>query len=426
MSGRATTSRLFGTLLLSLLVASLATQGCIPPPNQQPVANAGADQTVAFGASVTLNGAGSSDPDGDTLTFSWTQTAGTVVALSGANTSTASFTAPSNAETLTFQLAVDDGNGGTNTDSTNVTVQTTIVPTTPQLYISSQGGNNVVSYANPSTINGNIVPTTNLAGVQTQITGPVDIIVNSADQLLVANGLSNSITTYNDAPSTNGNLAPDGNVLGAATQLVGPVSLAINATQDILFVANLTTLQINVYINTTQTTFNGNLAPTRIITSFGNIAAPFGINFGAGDDLYVANGVVNNVLVFANASNLNGNIAPTRVITSATFAAVIDVFVDASDNLFVVNSGGTIDIFNNAATLNGAVAPDFTLTVPPAVSLTAIAVDSSDIGYIVDRLASAVYSYDNISTLNGVLAPDRTIAGVNTQMLLPLRVFLAE
>jgi len=40
--------------------------------NTPPVANAGANQTVSPGAVVTLNGSGSSDVDGDPLTFAWT------------------------------------------------------------------------------------------------------------------------------------------------------------------------------------------------------------------------------------------------------------------------------------------------------------------------------------------------------------------
>jgi Protein of unknown function (DUF1800)/Bacterial Ig domain len=93
--------------------------------NTAPVANAGSDQQVSEGSSVTLNGGGT-DVDGDTLTYSWQQTAGAVtVNLVGANTATPSFTAPAiNAyTTLTFTLTVSDGRGGTGKDSVDINVQ---------------------------------------------------------------------------------------------------------------------------------------------------------------------------------------------------------------------------------------------------------------------------------------------------------------
>jgi len=96
-----------------------------PPTNNPPVANAGADQSVDEGTSVTLNGSGSSDPDGDSLTYLWEQTLGTSVTLSNANTATPSFTAPevgASGETLTFQLTVKDPGGLSATDTVNVTV----------------------------------------------------------------------------------------------------------------------------------------------------------------------------------------------------------------------------------------------------------------------------------------------------------------
>ena len=41
------------------------------PPNQAPTANAGGPYTAPEGSSVTLNGGGSSDPDGNPLTYAW-------------------------------------------------------------------------------------------------------------------------------------------------------------------------------------------------------------------------------------------------------------------------------------------------------------------------------------------------------------------
>ena len=95
-----------------------------PEPNTAPMADAGAPPIAAEGATVTLNGRGSSDPDDDTLTYAWRQTGGTSVSLSGANTATPGFTAPSllsaDAE-LVFRLTVSDGSLSA-TDTVTVTV----------------------------------------------------------------------------------------------------------------------------------------------------------------------------------------------------------------------------------------------------------------------------------------------------------------
>ena len=47
--------------------------------NTKPVANAGTNQTVNIGATVVLSGSGSSDVDGDPLTYSWTLTSSGLV-----------------------------------------------------------------------------------------------------------------------------------------------------------------------------------------------------------------------------------------------------------------------------------------------------------------------------------------------------------
>ena len=102
--------------------------------NTGPAANAGPAQTVtAFGA-VALDGSASSDPDGDVLRYSWTQTGGTQVVLNDAATATSGFTAPQPAsggsENLTFRLTVTDPSGLISTSDVVITV-TARTPTQP-------------------------------------------------------------------------------------------------------------------------------------------------------------------------------------------------------------------------------------------------------------------------------------------------------
>ncbi len=119
------------TVLLVLLVSALTACGgggggdnlTDPPANQNPSANAGPDQTVASGASVTLAGSGT-DPDGSIASFAWAQTSGTAVTLSNANVANPTFTAPTTSSNLAlgFRLTVTDNRGGTATDSVIINV----------------------------------------------------------------------------------------------------------------------------------------------------------------------------------------------------------------------------------------------------------------------------------------------------------------
>ena len=94
--------------------------------NEAPVANAGTDQEVEHGASITLDGTGSTDADDDTLTYEWAFTevpaASTIESgdITNLNTATATF-APDAAGIYTLRLTVGDGDLS-NSDVVLVTV----------------------------------------------------------------------------------------------------------------------------------------------------------------------------------------------------------------------------------------------------------------------------------------------------------------
>lgn len=137
--------------------------GTPPPTNTAPTANAGLDQTsVVSGATVTLDGLGSTDTDaGDTLTYAWTQTSGTTVTLSDNNTTTAvqpTFTAPTlsigdAAATLVFSLTVNDGTVDSTADTVSITVNAPSATTTnaPTDLVATAGDGQVsIAFTAPS------------------------------------------------------------------------------------------------------------------------------------------------------------------------------------------------------------------------------------------------------------------------------------
>jgi len=103
-----------------------------PPSNQAPSANAGSDQSVDEGATVSLS-ATAADSDGNVVSYSWNQDNRTVVTITNSETANASFVAPDvpGSVSLVFSVTVTDDDGASGSDSVTITIMDLDPPVPP-------------------------------------------------------------------------------------------------------------------------------------------------------------------------------------------------------------------------------------------------------------------------------------------------------
>jgi len=91
--------------------------------NSVPFADAGEDISADVGDTIILDGSLSSDPDGDNISYIWSQTKGTLVSLSSSNSVNPSFV-PTAEGIYVFELKVYDGKDTSTADTVTVNVDT--------------------------------------------------------------------------------------------------------------------------------------------------------------------------------------------------------------------------------------------------------------------------------------------------------------
>ncbi|MBS1855790.1 MAG: hypothetical protein JST11_10520, partial [Acidobacteria bacterium] len=206
-------------------VNSAPSSVTITTQNTPPVANAGSNQVVAAGALVQLDGSGSTDVDGNPLTYAWTilsKPAGSTAVLSSTTAVKPTFTADSTG-TYVVQLIVNDGIASSPAATVQITTNPPLAPT------ANAGPNQTVSHNTTVQLNGSgtdpqnltltyqwsltMKPTLSTAVLSgTSIRNPTftaDLPGNYVAQLIVSNGTLASapstvtITTTNSAPVAN-------------------------------------------------------------------------------------------------------------------------------------------------------------------------------------------------------------------------------
>jgi hypothetical protein len=162
-----------------------------------PVANAGPNQIGVPAGTITLNGSASYSPDGDPLTYQWTQISGNAVTLNSPTGVITTFTA-SSAQSYAFRLTVKDNFGGQSSAQVYVT---TVASTAPQIasFVASPtsitaGQSSTLSW---STIGATSVTISSIGTVPLNGTDPVSPTVTTTYTLTAtnANGSVNATAT---------------------------------------------------------------------------------------------------------------------------------------------------------------------------------------------------------------------------------------
>jgi hypothetical protein len=219
------------------------------PGNTAPVANAGPDQTVQLGATVTVNGSGSSDVDGDRLTYQWTFV--TVPTGSTAKLSSPTIVMPTFVADLAgdyvVRLLVNDGKVNSTQDT--VTITTTGGNSAPVAnagpdqsaqvgsMVTLNGSGSTDADRNPLTYDWSFVsiPSGSAATLSNPTAAKPTFMADKAGQyvvqLLVNDGTVNSTPDTVTIAAAAGNIAPVANAgpdqavaVGASVILDGSVS----------------------------------------------------------------------------------------------------------------------------------------------------------------------------------------------------------
>ena len=199
--------------------------------NEAPIADVGSQQSVVIGSSVALNGSGSYDPEGNSLSYFWTQTNGPNVDLSASSAEIPTFTAPMLADTLSFTLIVSDGVKLSEPATVNIHI---VAPTVNRAPISVAGTDQIIASGSAAALDGSASydPDGDALSYQWLQTSGTTVVLNS---------ITASMPSFT-APNTNEILSfellvSDGNLTSLADQINIAVSSlnqepVANAGQD--------------------------------------------------------------------------------------------------------------------------------------------------------------------------------------------------
>jgi hypothetical protein len=318
--------------------------------NRAPVANAGAAQTVSVGSTVTLDGSGSSDPDGLPLTYQWRFTSipnGSTATLAAATTTAPTFAADLQG-TYKVELVVSDGL----LTSSASTVTITVGPNT-----------NITFTPSPLDMNGNSTAALIVTLGQTAGSGGVTVNLTSSNPSV------GTVPASINIPS------------GSSTGSVTVTSLSTAGSTTVTGTATGYTSGTVTVTVTTNTMTVSNLTVGKDLQ--GSAAVAFSVATGASTDVTVTTADTSKILL----SNTAGNKG------SGTVTVTAGAGTKNSPSFFVQ---GLTDTGTATLTIKGAGYQDTiaTVTLAPA-------------GFIIQNGISATLNSDTLNT--STFAADSTL-----------------
>lgn len=347
--------------------------------NEAPVASAGPDQAARVEEVVTLDARGSTDPDGDTLSFAWTVTsapAGSSAVLASPATSAPTFT-PDLPGTYVVSLVVSDGDVDSLPDDVVLTIRRRLVlvaitPAAPSVFLDetlqltatgtySDGGSadltTTVTWASSEPNKASV----SAAGVVSGLAPGSVTITARHDGVTGSQPLTVSLRppVITSVDPTSGPIGTPVTITGLHFNAVTASDNAVwfNGTRAIISAATATTLRITVPLGATT-------GPITVTTSGGTAtsAAPFTVTLSQNFALTLAPNPAtviqsDDVHVAVRATATNG-------FSGSVTLAVTGLPVDATATLSAptITTGGLLDLTLRAATTLTPGSYPYTLT----------------------------------------------------------------
>jgi hypothetical protein len=265
--------------------------------------------------------------------------------------------------------------------------------------------------------NGDIKPSFSIAGVNTTMTNPAGVFVDSRGNFYVTNPVAlGNVLIY--SKGSRGNQTPSGELHGKRTRLNTPLGISTDQA-GFIYVANLTGLHpishgsISVYAPGSKS----DAPPVRLISGTKTgLNGPDAVCVCRGFIYVVNSGSLGAGSISEFSKRANGNVAPLTTIAGGNtgLTGPGSVAVSESGEIYVANSNDSITVYSAGA--SGDATPIQTIT-GPNTGLSrpiGVGVDSAGDIYVANSTASNITVY--APGANGDAAPIRTISGPRTGM----------